>query len=243
MSRKHSALKRITLLRMNPSLLHCLRPAARVYSTLLPLCSAAALFIGSWAVLHADFSDWLPPSALLLFPGLAIATFLHEMSHTAAAVACGCPVDEAGLFLWKIFPVAAYVEFTPPRHRRRYIQIALAGIRSDLLWVGILFWAGVCARQSLCIELAVINLCSALSNALPISGRDGEQALSALLGTEDIDHLARKILAAPRLRRRILCRGAEGKHAFCVLTAVRFAPFFSWLLEIASFVLLVWIFP
>lgn len=243
MSRKHSALKHITLLRMNSSQLHCLCPVTRVYSTLLPLCSVVALFIGSWAVLHADFSDWLPPSALLLFPGLAIATFLHEMSHTAATVACGCHMDEAGLFLWKIFPVAAYVEFTPPRHRRRYIQIVLAGIRSDLLWVGILFWAGVCARQSLCIELAVINLCSALSNALPISGRDGEQALSALLGTGDIDHLARKILAAPRLRRRILCRGAEGKLAFCVLTAVRFAPFFSWLLEIASFVLLVWIFP
>lgn len=243
MSRKHSALKHITLLRMNSSQLHCLCPVTQVYSTLLPLCSVVALFIGSWAVLYADFSDWFPPSALLLFPGLAIATFLHEMSHTAATVACGCHVDEAGLFLWKIFPVAAYVEFTPPRHRRRYIQIVFAGIRSDLLWVGILFWAGVCARQSLCIELAVINLCSALSNALPISGRDGEQALSALLGTGDIDHLARKILAAPRLRRRILCRGAEGKLAFCVLTAVRFAPFFSWLLEIASFVLLVWIFP
>ena len=72
MSRKRFALKRITLLRMSPSLLHCLRPAARVYSILLPLCSVAALFTGSFGLfcilifqtgflrLHCCFSRGLP---------------------------------------------------------------------------------------------------------------------------------------------------------------------------------------
>lgn len=74
MSRKHFALKRITLLRMSPSLLHCLRPAARVYSTLLPLCSVAALFIGSWAVLHSDFQTGFL-RLHCCFPGLPLPPF------------------------------------------------------------------------------------------------------------------------------------------------------------------------
>lgn len=226
--------RQIALFRFNQRKLRRLRPAARVYSTLLPKLSVMVFLLGCLSAFlrKTPLSGKSPMIPFLL--GLILLAFLHEAAHIIVSVACGCPVDEIGILFQWVFPVGAYVEATPPQRTRQHIRVTLAGLQSDLLAVGVLLLIQSFTGSRFCMELAFFNFLSVLSNAAPISGRDGEHALSVRLGIEDVALLSKAILSRPRWRRRILRRGFNGWLALCFLLIIRCAKAFVLATELAA---------
>ncbi len=224
----------ITLFRFNQRKLRRLRPAARVYSALLPKLSIMVFLLGCLTVFlrKTPLSGESPTLPFLL--GLALLTFLHELAHITVSVACGCPVDEIGILLHGPFPIGAYIEATPPQRARQHIRVSLAGLESDLLAVGVLLLMQSFTGSRFCMELAFFNFLSVLSNAAPISGRDGEHALSIQLGIENVALLSKVILATPLWRRRILRRGFNGWMALCFLLIIRCASAIVFVTELLA---------
>lgn len=204
--------QQITLFRFDQKKLRRLRPAAKVCSTLLPKLSAAIFLLGA---LTAFLRKTPITGESPLVPGLILLTVLHESAHIIVSIACGCPVDEAGLLLCGPIPIGAYIEADPPKRPRLHVRIALAGLESDLLAVGVLLFLQSFTGSRLCTELAFFNFLSVLSNAAPISGRDGEHALSAHLGIGDIAFVAKAILSSPQQRRHIRRHGFNGWLTLC----------------------------
>lgn len=190
--------------------------------------TGAALFAwgcGAALALRTPLEEALPGPVTLLAGFLAF-DMLHECGHMTANCACGCPVEEIGLLLEP--DMAFYVRndsgpIVSARGRRQYLQICLAGIETDLAAIGVLLWS--CARTGsrTCAFFALFNMISVVHNALPVSGRDGEKALSALLHVEDVDALAQAVLASPARRRALVCRGIHGRRALRLLWAIRLA--------------------
>ena len=227
--------QQITLFRFDQKKLRRLRPAAKVCSTLLPKLSATIFLLGALtAFLRKTPITGESPLALFL-SGLFVLTFLHEAAHIIVSIACGCPVDEAGLLLCGPIPIGAYIEADPPKRPRLHIRVALAGLESDLLAVGILLFLQSFTGSRLCTELAFFNFLSVLSNAAPISGRDGEHALSARLGIGDVAFVAKAILSSPQQRRRIRRRGFNGWLTLCFFRIVRCAKVLVFLTELLVF--------
>lgn len=197
MFERASAPKRIVFHRFSRKGQRALRPAARVCNALLPVTGAALFAWGCGAALalRTPLEEALPGPVTLLAGFLAF-DMLHECGHMTANCACGCPVEEIGLLLEP--DMAFYVRndsgpIVSARGRRQYLQICLAGIETDLAAIGVLLWS--CARTGsrTCAFFALFNMISVVHNALPVSGRDGEKALSALLHVEDVDALAQAV--------------------------------------------------
>lgn len=227
MFERASAPKRIVFHRFSRKGQRALRPAARVCNALLPVTGAALFAWGCGAALalRTPLEEALPGPVTLLAGFLAF-DMLHECGHMTANCACGCPVEEIGLLLEP--DMAFYVRndsgpIVSARGRRQYLQICLAGIETDLAAIGVLLWS--CARTGsrTCAFFALFNMISVVHNALPVSGRDGEKALSALLHVEDVDALAQAVLASPARRRALVRRGIHGRRALRLLWAIRLA--------------------
>ena len=227
MFERASAPKRIVFHRFSRKGQRALRPAARVCNALLPVTGAALFAWGCGAALalRTPLEEALPGPVTLLAGFLAF-DMLHECGHMTANCACGFPVEEIGLLLEP--DMAFYVRndsgpIVSARGRRQYLQICLAGIETDLAAIGVLLWS--CARTGsrTCAFFALFNMISVVHNALPVSGRDGEKALSALLHVEDVDALAQAVLASPARRRALVRRGIHGRRALRLLWAIRLA--------------------
>ena len=220
MFERASAPKRIVFHRFSRKGQRALRPAARVCNALLPVTGAALFAWGCGAALalRTPLEEALPGPVTLLAGFLAF-DMLHECGHRPANCACGFPVEEIGLLLEP--DMAFYVRndsgpIVSARGRRQYLQICLAGIETDLAAIGVLLWS--CARTGsrTCAFFALFNMISVVHNALPVSGRDGEKALSALLHVE-------AVLASPARRRALVRRGIHGRRALRLLWAIRLA--------------------
>lgn len=221
MFERASAPKRIVFHWFSRKGQRALRPAARVCNALLPVTGAALFAWGCGAALEEAL-----PGPVTLLAGFLAFDMLHECGHMTANCACGCPVEEIGLLLEP--DMAFYVRndsgpIVSARGRRQYLQICLAGIETDLAAIGVLLWS--CARTGsrTCAFFALFNMISVVHNALPVSGRDGEKALSALLHVEDVDALAQAVLASPARRRALVRRGIHGRRALRLLWAIRLA--------------------
>ena len=227
MFERASAPKRIVFHRFSRKGQRALRPAARVCNALLPVTGAALFAWGCGAALalRTPLEEALPGPVTLLAGFLAF-DMLHECGHMTANCACGFPVEEIGLLLEP--DMAFYVRndsgpIVSARGRRQYLQICLAGIETDLAAIGVLLWS--CARTGsrTCAFFALFNMISVVHNALPVSGRDGEKALSALLHVEDVDALAQAVLASPPPRGGWGRGGTHGRRALRLLWAIRLA--------------------
>ena len=227
MFERANAPKRIVFHRFSRKGQRDLRLAARVCNALLPVTGAALFAWGCGAALalRTPLEEALPGPVTLLAGFLAF-DMLHECGHMTANCACGCPVEEIGLLLEP--DMAFYVRndsgpIVSARGRRQYLQICLAGIETDLAAIGVLLWS--CARTGsrTCAFFALFNMISVVHNALPVSGRDGEKALSALLHVEDVDALAQAVLASTARRRALVRQGIHGRRALRLLWAIRLA--------------------
>ena len=225
MFERASAPKRIVFHRFSRKGQRALRPAARVCNALLPVTGAALFAWGCGAALalRTPLEEALPGPVTLLAGFLAF-DMLHECGHMTANCACGFPVEEIGLLLEP--DMAFYVRndsgpIVSARGRRQYLQICLAGIETDLAAIGVLLWS--CARTGsrTCAFFALFNMISVVHNALPVSGRDGEKALSALLHVEDVDALAQAVLASPAAA--MIDKIGHGRRALRLLWAIRLA--------------------
>jgi len=113
-------------------------PLALVRSPLGKLLLWGGWLIGfGWAV-HAGATAklaWSPLPLVLVVPALAVATFLHELCHAAAAVAAGAPVPAIGVAARRGMGVYAYTDLSrvPRGPRARLAGVLLAGYDADAL--------------------------------------------------------------------------------------------------------------
>ena len=224
--------KRVTLIRFDQRRIRRLRPLARLVSGLLPWCGPLSLLAGCTAMALARLSlrqlllelcmtELLVALALAL-PGIA----LHEIGHMVAAIADGCAVDEVGIYVcgWRV--TSAYVSMDRHHNDRSGVQQALAGVRAESLYAGILLLLGAWNRPVF-VATSVCPIFSITEQLLPLAQHDGEAALSARLGVESIAALAKITFAQPVRWRQLLHRGADGRRALVLLALVRWAGFLA----------------
>ncbi len=230
--------RRVTLIRFDQRRIRRLRPLARLVSGLLPWCGPLSLLAGCAAMaleqlslrqllLELRMTELLVALALAL-PGIA----LHEIGHMVAAVADGCAVDEVGFYVcgWRV--TSAYVSMDKHRNDRSGVQQALAGVRAESLYAGVLLLLGTVWNRPVFVATSVCHIFSITEQLLPLAQHDGEAALSARLGVESIAALAKITFAQPVRWRQLLHRGADGRRALVLLALVRWAGFLAILLVV-----------
>lgn len=160
---------------------------------------------------------------LVALPGIA----LHEIGHMVAAIADGCAVDEVGIYVcgWRV--TSAYVSMDKHRNDRSGVQQALAGVRAESLYAGVLLLLGTVWNRPVFVATSVCHIFSITEQLLPLAQHDGEAALSARLGVESIAALAKITFAQPVRWRQLLHRGADGRRALVLLALVRWAGFLA----------------
>ena len=144
----------------------------------------------------------------LALPGIA----LHEIGHMVAAIADGCAVDEVGIYVcgWRV--TSAYVSMDKHRNDRSGVQQALAGVRAESLYAGVLLLLGTVWNRPVFVATSVCHIFSITEQLLPLAQHDGEAALSARLGVESIAALAKITFAQP-VRSAPGCRQAASAGA------------------------------
>lgn len=159
----------------------------------------------------------------LALPGIA----LHEIGHMVAAIADGCAVDEVGIYVcgWRV--TSAYVSMDRHHNDRSGVQQALAGVRAESLYAGVLLLLGTVWNRPVFVATSVCHIFSITEQLLPLAQHDGEAALSARLGVESIAALAKITFAQPVRWRQLLHRGADGRRALVLLALVRWAGFLA----------------
>ena len=221
--------KRITLIRFDPRRIRRFRPLARLVSRLLPWCGPLSLLAGCTSMalerlslrqllLELSMTEFLAALALAL-PGIA----LHEIGHMIAAIADGCAVDEVGIYVCGWSVTSVYVNMDRHRSDRSGVQQALAGVRAESLYAGVLLFLGAVWNRPIFVATSVFHFFSITEQLLPLAQHDGEAALSARLGVESIARLAKAAFAQPACWRQLLHRGADGRRALVLLVLVRWA--------------------
>lgn len=224
--------KRVTLIRFDPRRIRRLRPLARLVSGLLPWCGPLSLLAGCTAMALARLSLrqlllQLCMTELLVALALALPEIaLHEIGHMVAAIADGCAVDEVGIYVcgWRV--TSAYVSMDKHRNDRSGVQQALAGVRAESLYAGVLLLLGTW-NHPVFVATSVCHIFSITEQLLPLAQHDGEAALSARLGVESIAALAKITFAQPVRWRQLLHRGADGRRALVLLALVHWAGFLA----------------
>lgn len=176
----------------------------------------------------------------LYVAAILIALVLHEVAHALVGKAHGYELQEVGLLLYKIFPCGAYVANYERENEPQWGRFRLfsAGLEMNFFLAGIFYILAAKggARSTDLFGIGYLNALLAVGNAFPLSGIDGEGALSALCGVESIQKLARKTLFSPRKRKRLLRGGLLGIGAFLFLGAVLLARVCFFLLALVAIV-------
>ncbi|MFG2195877.1 PqqD family peptide modification chaperone [Streptomyces sp. NPDC048639] len=170
-----------------------LRRAPAVFAALWGAAALLAL-VAAWSVVSAPHAaEHLAPTGLtwgwaLVAGILLVQTVVHELCHAVVCRYHGIRVREIGVGLLFYVVPAAYVDRTdayrlPGRGSR--VAIALAGVASDVLWLGgcafLAREAGGEAGRALGV-LVLLQIAFLLANLNPLLPTDGYQALEAGLG-------------------------------------------------------------
>lgn len=181
------------------------------------------------------FSWWL-------YYGLLICSVaLHEVGHLVAGLAYGYKISDTGILLLGIILIGAYVahEDKKDASRSEKVQFALAGVEMNLLIAGICLLIAMqyYPLSLVLVSVANINVVLAGINLLPASGLDGESALSAIFGVNNISEVAKKWLFNKKGRQKLLRSGFSGYACYCVFAFTMISKVLLWLLiglDIAS---------
>ena len=186
----------------------------KVLNFILPIASIFFFTIGlSLSIFDGmqteyDYNLWLY-SVLFIF-----SLALHELGHLIAGLAYDYKISDVGVLLVSVFPVGGYVSYDEREgsSRTEKIQMALAGIEMDLLFAGVCFLFAItqCHQVAATMNVvAIMNLLMVGMNLLPISGFDGEAALSALCGVNSISDTIKKRVDNRRYTSRHRCSDSE----------------------------------
>ena len=113
------------------------------------------------------------------------------------------------------------------RNDRSGVQQALAGVRAESLYAGVLLLLGTVWNRPVFVATRVCHIFSITEQLLPLAQHDGEAALSARLGVESIAGLAKITFAQPVRWRQLLHRVADGLRALVLLALVLWAGFLA----------------
>lgn len=189
---------------------------ASVLNAALPIAAvlifvfAVVLFKTSGLITGLHYNIW----AYVLVT--VISVFLHELGHYISCRAYGYEVSDISILLLSVLPVGVCVTVENLRNepKGRQVQLYLAGVEMNLLFAGMSLLSALVLRDSslagLLVAAANLNVVFAATNLLPISGLDGEAALSAAVGLDSISSSAAKWVLNGRLRKRLLRHGLSG---------------------------------
>ena len=119
---------KLKLFRPSARLLRGLRPAARVINAVLPAAGLVTCAAGVASLFRFGLPTGSRVRLLMWAVGIAASCALHETGHVMAAVACGCPVYDTGLWMKGPIVQGAYVNMRRVAHSRQQVQMSLAGI-------------------------------------------------------------------------------------------------------------------
>jgi Zn-dependent protease len=111
-----------------------------------------------------DFLEWFRPILQGFFWGL-LAMVLHEVGHLLAALMLGLKIKSVAL-RWK--GLCTIREAGPPD---KNLLVSLAGPFANVLLLALWHWLP---------RFGIANICFAAVNLLPISGSDGDRALTCI---------------------------------------------------------------
>ena len=151
-----------------------------------------------------------------------------------AGLAYGYKISDTGILLLGFILLGAYVahEDNKDAMKAEKIQFALVRMEVNLLIAGICF---LLAMQSYpwsltTLSIANISIILASVNLLPVSGLDGESALSAVCGISNISEVVRKWLTNKKRRQEFFRAGLPGYTCFCVFSISMISKYILWLL-------------
>lgn len=206
--------------------------AFRFINSILPWVSLIVFSIGlvshiSFGVETGSYFCWWIYYLMLVF-----SLALHETGHLISGLAFGYKMYDAGILLFGILPIGAYVSHQDKKDatKAERIQFALAGIEMNLIMAGTcLLLTKLCSHLSFTmIMVANLNVVLAGINLLPTSGLDGESALSAVYGVSSISKTAKRIILNKKNRQKLLHHGVGGYVHFCVFAMTMLCKVFLW---------------
>ena len=216
----------------------------RAVNAALPVAAALIFAIGVFLMTSSEADTSCYISWGLYYVLLAISLVLHEAGHLVAGLSYGYKISDTGILMLGIIPIGAYVAHEKKKDatKAEEIQFSLAGVEVNLLI------AGVCLLVAMwnytlsftMVLVANLNVVIAGVNMLPASGLDGESALSAACGIDNISEVAKKWLGSKKRRRKLLSSGFAGYSCFCFFAFILLAKVILWVLvgvDVASVVL------
>ena len=200
----------------------------------LPIVSIFIFVLGIYSMASKGIGCGYSFNLWLYYGLIVLSLAFHEIGHLIAGLAYGYKISDTGLLLLGIIPFGAYVahEDKKDASKAEKIQFALAGVEVNLLIAGIcLILALHFFQWSLTIvSVANVNFILASVNLLPASGLDGEVALSAACGVNNISKVAEKWLTNKKGRRKLLRSGLPGYVCFCFFSVILISKIILWLL-------------
>ena len=159
--------------------------------------------------------------------GYVFGIILHEAGHAIATLSFGGRVLEFGLQTTCVFFPGAYTMIKNDDTLSPYkkMQIDAAGIEFNLLIAGISF---ILAKRNVHIVdflycIGSINIVLGLLNLCNISGNDGSNMLSTLLGADgSIVDIAKTAVFEPGRRSFLLSYGSAGRITLCAYCLILF---------------------
>lgn len=121
--------------------------------------------------------------------GVGIATLCHELSHAYVGLAYNSHVFMMGIGIQFFLPVGfVFMDTRHIRNKFHLMQIHAAGIEVNFLLYGIFMGTVLTPffTPFLMYIMAMMNLCMAIYNLLPLVGLDGLTILSDFLGKKDL---------------------------------------------------------
>lgn len=209
------------------------RPVFRVINAALPLVSVLLFAIGLAAMALKGQGSGDSFSLWLFYGLVALSLTLHELGHLTAGLAYGYQLSDAGILLFGLIPIGAYVAHGDSKHasKAEKVQFALAGIEVNLLVAGLCFLLAVqeSSWSMLLHTVANANMILAGVNLLPASGLDGEAALSAACGMNSVGKAAKRWLVSKQRRKTLLRAGLPGYACLCMFSITLIAKAVLWL--------------
>ncbi len=208
----------------------------RKLNTMLPAASLLVLLIGSLTMFFRKEEIGSDFEILLYLFMFFFSLLFHELGHILACRDYGFKLYDMGIVFIGYFPMGLYVSCEKRKDAEKVerIQLALAGVEMNVLLAGILLLAAFFFRRlsgTLC-ALADINFYLVFVNLIPALGLDGNSALSAWCGVENISIEALLCLLSRKKRWKLFHSGFMGYFALAVISAVLLSNIAFWVMNI-----------
>ena len=192
------------------------RLLAIIWNRILMLCFIPVFFMGMKILFFKEFRWGGAESAHPILWAVIFTifcTFLHELSHAAAALDYGGRIYEFGITIHYFFP-GAYVLISKNniKNRMKRAQVMAAGIESNLLMTGLCLCLLKCEYfdQFSLLASVLLNALLIFSNCSLINGADGLNIYQEFLCPDFLDK-SWKLIRNPTRKSRLKQKGLNGK--------------------------------